>query len=116
MRRDQALGCIPLKSGMVQEVRRDAQGVMLTYPAPAMPRLAKMLQRIGIRYNPEPQPRKLQLDALGATVWDLLDGRRCVAEVVQCFAQRFQLHPREAEVSVSLFLRELGRRGLVGLG
>lgn len=114
--RRQALACIPLKNGAVHELQRDTAGLLLAYPAPALPRLARLLRRLGVRPPLAPQPRRLQLDTLGAAVWDLLDGERSVAEVSSRFAGRFQLHPREAEVSVSLFLRELGRRGMIALG
>lgn len=60
-------------------------------------------------------PKKLQLDALGTEVWDLIDGRRSVRKIIQRFAETHRLHPREAEVSVTRFLRELGKRGLIGL-
>lgn len=114
-RRDEAMDCVPLKSAAALEVQRDGQGVLLAFPAPAMPRMAGLLRSMGIAYQPAPRQRKLQLDTLGTAVWDLVDGRRSVAQVAQCFAERFRLHPREAEVSVALFLRDLGRRGLVGL-
>ena len=35
-------------------------------------------------------------------------------QVAAAFAARFRLDGREAEVAVSSFLRNLGRRGLVG--
>jgi hypothetical protein len=57
----------------------------------------------------------LQLDALGTAVWELLDGRRSVQQIIERFADTYSLHAKEAEVSVSQFLRELGRRELIGL-
>lgn len=59
--------------------------------------------------------KKLQLDKLGSTVWDMLDGKRTVGEVIQSFISIQRLHPKEAAVAVTLFLRELGKRGLIGL-
>ena len=48
-------------------------------------------------------------------VWGLLDGKRSVRELIAVFADRHRMHPKEAEFSVARFLRELGRRGLIGL-
>jgi hypothetical protein len=58
--------------------------------------------------------KKLHLDEMGTAVWDLMDGRRSVRRVIQGFATKYQLHLKEAEVAVTRFLRELGKRGLIG--
>jgi hypothetical protein len=38
-----------------------------------------------------------------------------VRQLIDTFARTHQLEPREAEVAVTQFLRELGRRGLIGM-
>ena len=63
----------------------------------------------------KPRFRKLELDALGTAVWDLIDGRQSVRALVARFAKQHRLQHRDAEVSVTNFLRELGRRGLIGM-
>ncbi len=112
--RENALGCRPLKSTLVTEERLDSGDVMLSYPMVMRPWFTRLVHRMG---GPEAPVRvkKLQLDALGTGVWSLMDGRRTVREVIRDFAGEHQLHPREAEVSVTRFLRDLGKRGLVGL-
>jgi hypothetical protein len=45
----------------------------------------------------------------------MLDGRTPVWKIAAEFAREHQLEPTEAEVAVSQFVRELGRRGLLGL-
>jgi hypothetical protein len=62
------------------------------------------------------QTKTLELDKLGSSVWDLLDGKRSIRQLIQIFAETHQLQFREAEVAVTQFIRELGRRGLIGLG
>jgi hypothetical protein len=59
--------------------------------------------------------KKFQLDELGTAVWNLMDGKRSVRQLVKIFAGTHRLEPREAEVSVTQFIRELGRRGLIGM-
>jgi hypothetical protein len=59
--------------------------------------------------------KKLQLDALGTEVWELLDGGTRVRDVIRQFAARHRLQQRETELAVTRFLRELGKRGLIGL-
>jgi hypothetical protein len=62
-----------------------------------------------------PKTKKLQLDELGTAVWELIDGNQSVQQVIQRFAQKYQLPFREAAVAVTQFLRDLGKRGLIGL-
>jgi len=79
------------------------------------PFFAGLVKRIG---GPEVQiqMKKLQLDELGTSVWDMINGKFSVRQLVERFARTHQLEAREAEVSVAQFIRELGRRGLIGLG
>jgi hypothetical protein len=44
-----------------------------------------------------------------------VDGKSTVMEIIDSFAGLHQLYHKEAEVSVIQFLRELGRRGIVGM-
>jgi len=107
-----ALNCIPVKSPHVVEARQAEGRVLLTYPAPIIPRLGALMRWLG-RDLSRGIHRKLELDALGSAVWCLLDGRRTVDQVVSIFAKQYQLHPQEAEISVTQFLKILGKRGLI---
>jgi hypothetical protein len=53
---------------------------------------------------------------MGTSVWDLVDGKRSVRMMVRIFAKTHHLENKEAEVSVTSFIRQLGQRGLLGLG
>ena len=112
--RTAALNATPVKSREVDEVRLESGEVLLTYPVAIRPWLAGVIRRLG---GPPAkiQKKKLQLDTLGTSVWDLLNGQRSVNQIIRRFAQTHQIHAREAEVAVTRFLRDLGRRGLIGL-
>jgi len=112
--RAEALACTPVKNTQIREARLETGEVLLTYPVRVRPWIANLIRRFGGGIN-RVQSRKLHLDELGTAVWDLMDGTRSVRQVIQRFAKRYQLHPREAEVAVTRFLRELGRRDLIGL-
>lgn len=107
-----ALNCIPLKSPRVTEARQAEGRILLTYPAPILPRMGALMRWLGRDLRRGIQ-RKLELDTLGSAVWCLLDGRRTVAQVVSIFAKQHQLHHQEAEISVAQFLKILGKRGLI---
>ena len=113
--RAEALKCTPVISSQVVEDRLESGEVIIRYPVTIRPFFATWVKRFG---GPDDyvQTKKLQLDKLGASVWDMLDGKRSVRRLIELFAETHQLQFREAEVAVTRFLRELGRRGLIGLG
>ena len=104
----------PAKSLHITESRLESGEVLLEYPLTVRPWLAAVAKRLG-RSDQIVQTKKLQLDAMGTAVWDLVDGKRSVRRIVQIFAEDHRLENREAEVSVTSFIRELGQRGLLGL-
>ena len=110
----EALNCIPVKNIQAQETRGETGLVLLCYPVETRPWIAGWIRRFG-GASDGARLKKLQLDALGTAVWELLDGRRTVGQVIEGFTAMQRLHPKEANVAVTLFLRELGKRGLIGL-
>jgi hypothetical protein len=112
--RAEALECKPVKNNMITETRLETGEVLLTYPVVMRPWIESLMRRLGGRVA-GPKTKKLQLDVLGTAVWELIDGNQSVQQVIQRFTQKYQLHSREAEVAVTRFLRDLGKRGLIGL-
>jgi hypothetical protein len=112
--RMEALENTPVKSCQIAELRLESGEVVIEYPLPVRPWIAAVAKRLGGPQNRK-QTKKLQLDALGTSVWDLVDGKRSVRMIIQIFAKSHRLENREAEVSVTSFIRQLGQRGLLGL-
>ncbi len=112
--RIEALQCIPVKNNQVEELRSENGALLLRYPVTIRPWLAGVFGRL--RENKERTVlKKLELDTLGAEVWGLLDGNVRVLDVTRRFATKHRLPQREAEIAVTRFLRDLGKRGLIGL-
>lgn len=111
--RGQSLNLIPLKNREIREHRQENATLMLEYPVQYKPWAVRWVSRFGGNNRPT-RFRKLQLDRLGSLVWDMIDGSRSVREIIARFTSEQQIERREAEVSVTLFFRELGRRGLIG--
>lgn len=111
----QSLRCVPYKSDEVKENRGPDGEILLTYPVKAKPIFSRVIRAMGGATDGVTW-RKLQLDSLGTSVWELLDGRRTVNAIILQFAKEHAVHPKEAEVSVTRFLYELGKRELIGLG
>ena len=112
--RAEALNRIPSKNLQIREERLDSGEVVIHYPVTIRPFFAGLVKRFG-GSEAQIQTRKLQLDELGASVWAMIDGNCSVRQLISIFATTHQLEPREAEVAVTQFLRELGRRGLIGM-
>jgi len=112
--REAALACTPVKNRQILESRLDSGEVLIRYQTQWRPWVAALARRLGHAGSARNE-RKLQLDDLGSSVWDLIDGRRTVRQIIRSFSEAHQLQAREAEVAVTQFLRELGKRGLLGL-
>lgn len=63
---------------------------------------------------PMPDNRRIVLDAIGTDVWRLIDGQNTLGTIAKKLAEKYKLSPREAELSLQQFFKELGRRGYVG--
>jgi len=112
--KNNALLCIPEKNSLVEEIFLDSGDLILSYQAIYKPFFIKM--RKIIRKNPEKSfRRKIQLDSLGVDVWSLVDGEKNVKTIIKEFAALHTLNYKEAEISVTLFLRSLGEKGLIGI-
>jgi len=112
--RSEALRCRPVKHPRISEETLEAGVVLVSYPLRTRPWIAKIARRL----DPGPEKpviKKLQLDEMGSAAWRLIDGRRTVSRIIREFSDAYQLHPKEAEVAVTLFLRDLGKRGIIGL-
>jgi hypothetical protein len=112
--RAEALDRIPVKNRQISENRLETGDVVIHYPVIMRPFFAGLAKRFGGQ-EVQTQMKKLQLDELGTSVWNLMDGNRSVRQLVKMFTETHQLETREAEVSVTQFIRELGRRGLIAM-
>ena len=112
--RQKALQYIPLKNPDVREDEQEDGHLLLSFPVGMRPFLARAVTLFG-GDGGKTRLRRIQLDELGSEVWRLLDGQRNVAQIIRQFARRHQVHQKEAEVAVTQFVRDLGRRGLIGL-
>lgn len=63
---------------------------------------------------PLPPDRRVALDAIGTDVWRMLDGQNTVGRIAKTLAKKYKLTPREAELSLQQYFKELGRRGYIG--
>jgi hypothetical protein len=110
--RMEALNCIPEITPTVQWKQSENGEVQIEYPLAVKP----LLQAIFKRFNqgkPQELKKKLQLDGHGSRVFASISGDKTVREIIEEFAHATSITRREAELSVTTFLRELGKRGII---
>ena len=109
-----ALKYRPIKSPEIKEKRLKSGEVMLTYYISVRPWMTKLAYRFGQK-KVQNFEKKIQLDELGTTVWDMIDGNRSVQQIIEEFSAKYRVHLKEAEVAVTSFVKTLGKRELIGL-
>ncbi|MDH7569797.1 MAG: PqqD family protein [Armatimonadota bacterium] len=108
--REQILRSRPLRNALLQWEVNDEGKVVIT-----IPRRRDWVARIANVFFAIPPHRQLVLDdEVGSSVWVICDGEHTISGIVDHLCRTYKLTPKEAEVSVTEFLRQLGRRRLVG--
>ncbi|MHC4480314.1 MAG: PqqD family protein [Planctomycetota bacterium] len=107
--REGALNAKPVLHRLVKVERSDEGTVILQIPR----RQSAMVRAISQWFHIPPY-KQVALDELGTFVIELCDGRHTVSEIVEKFSKRFRLSHREAEASMTAFLRTLAKRSVIG--
>lgn len=112
--RPEALACIPYRSSLIDWNELENGDILIEYKLDLKP----FFISIARRFSKQPDhniSKKLQLDEMGSRVWKMIDGENDVKSIIKTVSEKSGLTIQEAEISVTTFLRELGRRGLVQL-
>ena len=109
-----SLSFIPQKNKQVEEETLSSGDMILTYQVVYRPFYMAIKKMIGSGKETT-FTKKIQLDGLGVHVWSLMDGKKSVKSIIREFADYHKLNYREAEISVTLFLKSLGEKGLIGM-
>lgn len=108
--REQVMGSRPLRNSLLTWETNEEGKVVIT-----IPRRQDWLGRIAAACFHVPKTRQLMLDdEVGSAVWQICDGEHTIAHIVDFLCKQYRLTRKEAEVSATEFLRQLGRRRLVG--
>ena len=106
--RKQALCALPVLNPLISIQHSERGDAVLNIPR----RRTRMVRMIARMFRLPPYKR-VELDELGTYTVELCDGSHTVADIVSRFAQHFQLNRREAEVSLTVYLQSLARRGII---
>jgi hypothetical protein len=106
--RRQALSALPFRNPLVTAENLENGEKAITIPRRNDP-LARIL---GLIFA-VPKQRRIILDVVGADIWEECDGSHTVADIIAEVAEKYRLDRKEAEVSVTAYMRQLGKRALI---
>lgn len=110
--RTEALAGVPRISPSATWVVLENGDVLIEYPLNIKPFFIQLANRFNKGQAQQPT-KKLQLDSMGSRVWQMFDGEKDVKTIIRQVSDQSGLSLQEAEISVTTFLRQLGRRGLI---
>ena len=113
MSRQEALRLRPVKNKDVIESVSPTGKIILCYPLDLKPIFVGLAKKMGLWKEGKPLTKSIELDEIGAMTWKMVDGKHTVKDMVDIFAKEYKVLPKEAELSMTSFIKELGRRGLI---
>ena len=105
--RHELLAVRPVRNPNLEWAEEDGQVVL------HIKRVNNWKTRLVTIFTQVPESRRVLLDPIGTHVWLMMDGETTFETISKSLAEQFQLMPREAEISLQQFFKELGRRGYV---
>lgn len=105
---------VPVRNAEVQATSAPDGLVRLAYPLAVKPWFGRLAEKVNL-WDQRPMIKRLELDEMGSFVWDRIDGVRSVRRIAGELAAHYGLQAREAELSVTAFIKTIGQRGLIGL-
>lgn len=108
--REQSMASMPIRNPMLKSEQDDDGIVHLS-----IPRKDAWWVKLLARVLYVPKRRRIALDELGSYVWDLCDGETTVRSLIDKFCKNYKLNRKEAEVSMVAYLKQLAKKGLIGI-
>lgn len=112
--RSEALDMVPVRNDAVEETPLDGGLVRLAYPLAIKPWFGRLAEKVGM-WDQKPMVKRVELDEMGTFVWTRIDGERSVRGIAAEFTEAYGVQPREAELAVTTFIKNIGQRGIIGL-
>jgi hypothetical protein len=111
--RADALAARPVRNANLPSRETDAGQVAITL---TWERRTDLVGRLsGLLFAvPKKRERTLELDSVGSDVWRLCDGEHTVDDILRMLQAKHKVSRKEAEVSLTTYLKELGKRGVIG--
>jgi hypothetical protein len=105
---------VPVRNAAVEAEELPGGPVRLSYPLAVKPWFGRLADKVGL-WDGRPMTKTVELDEMGAFVWRSIDGGSSVRAIAEAFAREYGVQLREAELSVTAFIKTIGQRGIIGL-
>lgn len=105
---------IPVRNSAVEETNLNNGLMEIAYPLSVKPWFGKIAESVGL-WDKRPMIKRLELDEMGSFVWSSIDGKSTVKQLAEAFVKEYDVQLREAELSVTAFIKTIGQRGIIGL-
>lgn len=112
--RAEALQMVPLRNTEVREIHLENGQIQLAYPLAIKPWFGRLAEKVGM-WDKRPMVKEVELDEMGSFVWRHIDGEHTVRQIAVAFVHEYGVQQREAELSVTAFIKTIGQRGIIGL-
>lgn len=108
--REEVLNAYPVRNQLITWEEEENGEISLV-----VPQKKSLWIKIVARLFSVPDKRVIVLDEVGAFVWKLCDGKHTIDLVVRRLRNEYSLTYKEAETSLLTYLRQLAKRGLIGI-
>jgi len=109
LKRDDILKAIPLRNSTVKWEKNDEGEVSIV-----IPQMDKLWVKIVTKIFMVPGKRVVVLDEIGSYVWLQCDGEHTIRDIMNSLSGKYRLTRKESEVSLITYMRDLGKRGMLG--
>lgn len=110
--REQSLDAVVVASSAITVREREGGCITLRIPFRPTPFIAWLSRKLKVGGESE---RPLELDEIGSFVWRMFDGRTTVRDMIERLSATYKLNRKDAEISLTTFIRSLVKKRLVVL-
>jgi hypothetical protein len=109
LNKDDVLKSIPVRNSVIKwELDQNDEASLV------IPQKDKLWVKLASKIFMLPDKRVVALDEVGSFVWTQCDGNNTIDMIVRKLRNKYNLTRKEAETSLLMYMRQLGKRGYVG--
>ena len=113
--REQMLAVRPVRHPKIEWAREPRKSDEVVVALLKIPRLRGKWADFVAKWLQVPDYKKVELDEIGSDVWEMCNGSTNVEAIAKAIGVSYRLNKRQAEVSVTAYLKMLAERRLIAL-
>ena len=109
LNKDAILKSMPVRNSIIKwELDENGEASLV------IPQKEKLWVKITSRIFMLPDKRVVALDEVGSFVWSQCDGNNSIDAIIRKIRNKYNLTRKEAETSLLMYMRQLGKRAYIG--